>query len=154
MSRRGLILALALAFSGVAGDVSAQTTRINKPRPAPPNLPVTMPALPPAKIDNTLAIGGDDIKARKVETRMSVDVLVNGRGPYRFLVDSGADTSVVGVHIAQDLQLPVGTPVLLNGMTERALVDRVKVGTLTLGPSTISNLELPALREQDLGGQG
>jgi hypothetical protein len=39
-------------------------------------------------------------------------------------------------------------------MTDRNIVDRVKVDTLTLGPSTINNLELPALREEDLGGQG
>jgi hypothetical protein len=113
-----------------------------------------MPALPPAVIDNTLAIGGDDINARKVETRMTVEVQVNGRGPYHFVVDSGADTSAVGLRIARDLQLPLGTPVILNGVTERSVVDRVKVATLTLGPSTISDLEVPALREGDLGGDG
>ena len=85
---------------------------------------------------------------------MTVEVMVNGRGPYRFLVDSGADTSVVGLRIARDLQLPLGTPAILNGMTARSIVDRVKVDELTLGPSTIRNLELPALKEQDLGGDG
>src|SRR5439155_21958417 len=34
------------------------------------------------------------------------------------------------------------------------LVDRVKVAQLTLGPTIIRNLELPALRELDLGGDG
>ena len=58
-----------------------------------------------------------DLKARKVETRLSVEVQVNGRGPYHFVVDSGADTSVVGLRIARDLQLPLGTPAILNGMT-------------------------------------
>lgn len=113
-----------------------------------------MPPLPPAVIDNKLAIGGDDINARKVETRMTVEVLVNGRGPYHFVVDSGADTSAVSLRIARDLQLPLGTPVILNGVTERSIVDRVKVATLTLGPSTIRDLEVPALREGDLGGDG
>jgi hypothetical protein len=113
-----------------------------------------MPALPPADIDNKLAIGGDDINARKIETRMTVDVQVNGRGPYHFVVDSGADTSAVGLRVARDLQLPLGTPVILNGMTDRNVVDRVKVATLTLGPSTVGQLEVPALREEDLGGDG
>ncbi|HVF36599.1 MAG TPA: retroviral-like aspartic protease family protein, partial [Sphingomicrobium sp.] len=110
--------------------------------------------LPPAVIDNSLAIGGDDVDARRVRTRMTVDVRVNGRGPYRFLVDSGADSSVVGLRIARDLQLPVGTPITLNAMTGSARVDRVLVDELTLGPTTIHNLELPALREQFLGGEG
>jgi hypothetical protein len=113
-----------------------------------------MPPLPPAAIDDRLAIGGGEIEARKVETRLSVEVRVNGRGPYQFVVDSGADTSVVGLRIARELQLPLGRPVILNNMTDRNIVDRVKVDELTLGTTTIRDLELPALREQDLGGAG
>jgi len=150
--RHGLVLLLAALIAGNTGT-AAQTPRINKPRPAPPSTS-TMPALPPAIIDDTLAIGGQDLKARQVETRLSVEVLINGHGPYRFIVDSGADTSVVGLRIARDLQLPLGTAVTLNGMTERSIVDRVKVDSLTLGPTTIENLQLPALSEGDLGGQG
>jgi hypothetical protein len=151
--RSSLFLALALTFSALAGDAmgAEPATRIRKPTPIPPK---TMPSLPPAVIDDTLAIGGEDIKARKVRTRMTVEVLVNGTGPYRFLVDSGADTSVVGLRIARDLQLPLGTPANLHGMTASSLVDRVKVDALTLGQSTIRNLEVPALREVDLGGAG
>lgn len=155
MSRRGVFVAIGLMFSSLACDVgaAAQAPRISKPRPAPP-LPSTLPPLTPAVIDNALDIGGDDVEARKVETRLTVEVLVNGHGPYHFLVDSGADTSVVGLRIARELQLPLGTPVILNDMTARHVVDRVKVDELSLGPSTITDLQLPALREQDLGGQG
>jgi predicted aspartyl protease len=94
------------------------------------------------------------VKAKEVDTRLSVEVQVNGHGPYHFLVDSGADTSAVGLKIAHDLELPLGTPVILNGTTDRSLVDRVKVDQLTLGPTTVKNLEVPALREVDLGGEG
>ena len=59
---------------------------------------------------------------------------VNGRGPYHFVVDSGADTSVVGLRIARDLQLPLGTPAILNAMTDRNLVDRVKVASADARP--------------------
>ena len=148
-------LAFGLMLFGVTRSVEAATEppKISKPRPAP-SAPSNVPPLPPAVIDNTLAIGGEDVKARKVSTRLSVEVQVNGRGPYRFIVDSGADTSAVGMRIAHDLQLPLGTPAILNGTTDRSIVDRVKVDELTLGPSTIRNLELPALREDDLGGDG
>jgi hypothetical protein len=112
--------------------------------------------MPPATavIDPTLAIGGQEVKAREIETRLSVAVHINGRGPYHFVVDSGADTSAVGVNVAHDLQLPAGTPVVLNGTTSRELVQRVKVDSLTLGATTIRSLELPALREVDVGGDG
>jgi predicted aspartyl protease len=144
---------VALTFSAVGGDgvVAAQAPRIHKPTPT---APVQLPPLKPAIIDDTLTIGGEDIKARKISTRMTVEVRLNGIGPYRFLVDSGADTSVVGMRIARHLQLPVGTPARLHGMTASSLVDRVKLDELTLGQSTIRNLEVPVLLEGDLGGQG
>jgi hypothetical protein len=146
-----VLLGVVIAAAGIGA--AAQAPRISKPRPAPP-ISSTLPPLPPAELDGSLSIGGEDVEARKVETRLSVEVRVNGRGPYQFLVDSGADSSVVGLRIARDLQLPLGTPAILNGMTDRNLVDRVQVESLTLGPTTITNLELPALREEDLGGQG
>jgi predicted aspartyl protease len=146
------LLLLAL-LSGTSGDL-AGSAEASAPRKPPAVPPAKMPPLPPAVIDNTLAIGGEDINARKVNTRMTVEVRVNGQGPYRFLVDSGADSSVVGMRIAQQLQLPAGTPVILNGMTASSLVNRVRVDELSLGQSTLHDLELPALQETDLGGEG
>jgi hypothetical protein len=148
--------AFALAFAGLGASATAaaEPPKIAKPRPAPPGSIPDVPPLPPAQIDPSLAIGGQDVKAKKVETRLSVDVQVNGSGPYRFIVDSGADTSVIGMGVARQLMLPLGTPAILNGMTSRDVVDRVKVAELTLGPTTVRDLELPALREYDVGGDG
>jgi hypothetical protein len=152
--RCALILAFGLALPGVLhADATAAPPKISKPKPAP-STPPDVPPLPPAQFDNGLDIGGDDLKARKESTRLNVEVQVNGRGPYRFVVDSGADTSAVGLRIARDLELPLGSPAILNGTTSRNLVDRVKVAQLTLGPSTVHNLEVPALKEVDLGGDG
>ena len=153
MRAQPYLLFLALMFPAMCGGfmVSASAPRTDKPAPVPPS---KMPALPPAVIDNTLAIGGEDINARKVNTRMTVEVRVNGQGPYRFLVDSGADSSVVGLRIARALQLPAGTPTILNDMTSSSRVDRVRINELLLGQSSIRDLELPALAEADLGGEG
>jgi hypothetical protein len=154
LPRSRLVLAFVLIGSALAGGggAGAEPPKIGRPRPAP-GPPNVLP-LPPAEIDESLEIGGDDVEARKRETRLSVEVRVNGRGPYQFVVDSGADTSVVGLRIARDLELPLGTPVVLNNMTDRNIVDRVHVAELGLGPSIIRNLQLPALREADLGGAG
>jgi len=152
-----MILALGLLVAGTARNAAAasdaEPPKIGKPRPAPAT-PPNVPPLPPAVFDPTLAVGGKDVKAREIETRLSVDVMVNGRGPFKFIVDSGADTSVVGLRVARELQLPLGTPVIRDGMTNRNIVDRVKVAQLTVGSSTVDNLELPALRETDVGGDG
>jgi hypothetical protein len=149
-----ILIAAALMLGGVAPHAqAAEPPKISNPRPAPPADPGSV-TLPPAEIDQSLAVGGQDVKAKKIETRLSVDVHVNGSGPYKFIVDSGADTSVIGVDIARSLELPLGSPATLSGMTSRDIVDRVKVAELRLGPTAITDLELPALREYDVGGDG
>lgn len=144
-------IALAIPGSAIAGD---EPPKISKPRPVPEQVPTEVQPLTPAVIDQSLAVGGEDVKAKKIESRLSVEVLVNGRGPYRFIVDSGADTSVVGTSVARQLELPLGRPVVLNGMTSRDVVDRVNLDSLTLGPTTVHDLELPVLRDEDLGAEG
>ena len=155
MARRSAsLLVFGLLVSiGVRAGAATEPPKIAKPRSAMA-LPMNVQPLPPATIDNTLAVGGDEVKGKEVDTRLTVDVRVNGRGPYHFIVDSGADTSAVGLRIARDLELPLGTPSILDGTVSRDIVDCVKVDKLTLGPSTINDLELPALRETDMGGEG
>lgn len=113
-----------------------------------------MPPLRPAVIDDSLIIGGDEIAARKLRSRLTVEVGVNGTGPYRFVVDSGADTSVIGSRLASALALPPGRPVMLNGITESRQVERVLVEGLQLGGAVFRDLELPRLDERDLGASG
>lgn len=152
--RHGLLLASGLTVLSLGGTAANAAPPASGKGAAPVEPAVRMPALPPAEIDNSLTIGGDDIDAREIITRMTVAVRVNGRGPYRFVVDSGADTSVVGTRVARALQLPVGTSARLIGMTDVGRVDRVLVDELELGQSTIRDLQLPTLREGDLGGDG
>ena len=68
---------------------------------------------------------------------------LTGAVPIDFVVDSGADTSAVGLQIAKNLQLPLGTPAILNGMTGSEQVDRVKVATADARPKHGPQLELP-----------
>ena len=142
------VLALALAAAGA--NAAAQDERNEPAAPAQ----TTMPALPPAVIDETLAIGGEEIEARKLLSRMTVEVMVNETGPYRFVVDSGADTSVVGERLASELQLPPTTPAMLNSMTDSSMVNRAMVDELKLGPTVFRGLELPVLKEYDIGAAG
>lgn len=148
------LTAVALACCAILGSSTGLASAAGQTRNPALDPTYRMPPLPPAEIDDTLSIGGEDIESRKARTRMTVAVHVNGSGPYKFVVDSGADTSVVGQRIAKELQLPAGTPVMLHGMTESAKVDRVLVDELKLGASTVTDLQLPVLLERDLGGDG
>ena len=139
----------------LAGSAQAGAAQDGTDLPKPVRVaPAPMPPLPTAAIDDTLAIGGENIDARKVRSRMTIAVQVNGTGPYRFVVDSGADSSVIGTRIAKTLQMPAGRSVTLNGMTGSSIVPRVLVAELGLGPTSVADLELPVLREVDLGGDG
>ena len=129
--------------------------------PAPPSCPA--PAMTPAPIssvvrtaviDDCLTVEGQQMVARLLDNRLSVGVHVNGNGPFQFLVDSGADRSVIGSALAKQLGLPAGDTVRVNdvkGATEMAtfLVDTLKVGEI----STFA-ISAPALPEQALGAQG
>jgi len=152
-ARNGWLAALALAAAALVMPAPG-TAQTAPAAPPPPDKPAVLPPLSPATIDNSLAIGGADIAARKIESRMTVAVRIEGHGPYRFVVDSGADTSALGANVAQALQLPAAERAMLHGMTASGVVDRVAVAELEIGQSTISNLELPVLREEYLGGQG
>jgi predicted aspartyl protease len=152
-SRIGTLLSASLALAALVTAAAATAEKASKPRPAP-DTPTTLPPLKPAIIDDTVEIAGEDVKARKEETRLTVEVQVNGQGPYHFIVDSGADTTAIGLRTANQLQLPLGRPATLNAMTARNIVDRVKVKELKLGSHKIENLELAALNENDIGGDG
>lgn len=121
---------------------------------AAPVAPPVVPAIPPAVIDNTLEVAGDPLDASQVKTRMFIDVAVDGHGPFRFLVDSGADRSVIGLDLATKLGLPPGRAVKLQGMAGESRVATVRIETLKLGASTISDIAAPALPERYLGAQG
>ncbi|MAH15796.1 hypothetical protein D0Y83_06140 [Qipengyuania flava] len=146
--RRGLNSITLAALLGMTTIANAQQPKAAQPSDA------RLPGLPPAEFDETLSIGGEEIGTEKLRSRMTVDVMVNGTGPHRFVVDSGADTSVVGERLAGKLAMPEGTPAMLHGVTESKMVDRVHVDEIVLGPTATTDLELPVLDERDLGGDG
>jgi predicted aspartyl protease len=94
------------------------------------------------------------VPARQINTRMLVGVTIDGKGPFRFFVDSGADRSVVGVALAERLALPPGPTVILHSTGNARPVQTVRVGSLQLGGSRITDLAAPALPERFLGADG
>jgi predicted aspartyl protease len=142
----GLVMrAWAVALLGLAVPIMAQ--------PAAPAAEPT-PLIPTASIDNSLEITGETLEAEQQRNRLFIDVSVNDQGPFRFLVDSGADRSAIGAGLADRLQLPAGDPVRLQGMAGIATVRTVVIDRLSLGNSEMTGIRAPALAERDLGAQG
>lgn len=128
-------------------SVLAAVLALAEPDPPPPKIP-------PASIDETLEIVGEDLQARALRSRLSIDVLVNNKGPFRFIVDTGADRSVIGSGLAAQLKLPAEAPVQLRGITGTGEVPTVLIETLSLGASTIETIVAPSLPERFIGAQG
>jgi predicted aspartyl protease len=131
----------ALAFLAAAA-VAAQ--------PAPPVASV----IPLASIDNNLDIKGEALDAEAQKRRLFIDVKVNDAGPYRFLVDSGADRSVISTDLAGQLALPDAGSARLQSMAGQASVTLASVDRLALGRSEIGPLTTPVLAARHLGADG
>ena len=138
-----MLLLAALARAGLA---------LATPAVPPPIVPP--PTIPPATLDDTLEITGEDLDARQVRSRMFVGVTIGTAGPFRFLVDSGADRSVVGRALADRLALPAEDVVRLQGMAGTADVGTVRLAGLRVGRSNIPSIVAPALPEHFIGAQG
>ena len=87
-------------------------------------------------------------------TRLTLAVMVNGKGPFEFLVDTGSDRTSISRELAAALALPPGPRVIIHegGGDDRA--QTVVIDTLTIGNRTVSHIEAPALRANDLGADG
>ena len=86
--------------------------------------------------------------------RLTTLVYVNSRGPYRFLVDTGALRSVLATEIATRLELPLCPPVLLQGIILARKTSEVKVNRLAAGSVICRDLRLPVLPAAMLEADG
>ena len=75
----------------------------------------------------------EDVRFRNEHyDRMTVPVTVQGTGPYRFLVDTGADRTAISRDIADRLKLSAGASASLHSIS----------GVSTVSTATISDLQL------------
>jgi len=79
--------------------------------------------------------------------RVVAPVTINGQGPFRFIIDTGANSSVISPALAQRLSLTLSPPdsMTLSGVTGSALVPTAKIDTLTAGDIELHDLTLPVL---------
>ncbi len=86
--------------------------------------------------------------------RMTVPVTVDGKGPYPFVVDTGADRTVLSRELADHLDLKAGESATMHTMTGVGPVRTVRVPTLEVGGGRNDDFNAPALSEANLGAKG
>ncbi|ESQ85871.1 hypothetical protein AEAC466_01450 [Asticcacaulis sp. AC466] len=115
--------------------------------------PQTITAAPPPGTDAdhdtaNLAAGRD------LANHLTIDVQINGQGPYHFVVDTGAERSVIADNVAMRLALPAGRPVTIDGISKRIEVPSSHIDSLSFGPFNRTGLDLPVLPRTSLFADG
>lgn len=87
-------------------------------------------------------------------TRVGAAVYINGRGPFVFIIDTGAGTTSVADTVADQLGLPAGDPMLVHGLTSAAVTRSVEVDRLRLNGLEFDNLRCPVFPRGQLGADG
>ena len=85
--------------------------------------------------------------------RVMTHVMINGKGPFKFVIDTGASRSTLAPHLAKalNLQQSVGRNVMLNGVTGAAEVPTVAVDSLEIGALKFVNQNLPVIFTSIMG---
>ncbi|WP_340588818.1 aspartyl protease family protein [Erythrobacter alti] len=103
-----------------------------------------------------LPIGHDpllDIIAMEVERnrRMTVPVMIMGQGPFRFMVDTGAQATVLSSELAERLQLHDRENATLVGMASRRAVQTTMVPEFELGDRIFTVRTAPIVEGRNIG---
>jgi predicted aspartyl protease len=87
--------------------------------------------------------------------RIWAPVLINGEGPFRLVLDTGASRSAVTPRVAEALKLPVSVnSVRLRGVTGTAVASSIKVDTLEVGELILKGTRMPIVADVFGGADG
>jgi predicted aspartyl protease len=123
------------------------------PAESPPNLSATTRATGDVAQDADTG-SGSVRSAGATDDRLTTAVRINGAGPYRFLVDTGAERSLMATEIATQLALPSVRAVMIQGILRGQRGELVRIDSLRMGSLFCPDLEVPVLPRVMLGVDG
>jgi predicted aspartyl protease len=134
---RGLPL-IALALGATSVPLLAQSV-------APP--PGTIASDPPGAAPDFLSLG-------EASDRMTVPVSIGTNGPYHFIIDTGAERTVVSRELAGMLNLTAGRRVRVTTMSGAGELGTFLLPELRISRITPAPIEAPAVEARNLGAVG
>ena len=108
------------------------------------------PLLPPTPVEDVDHIAGHGDSAE----RMTVPVAVQGSGPYRFLIDTGSQRTVVSTAVADRLALVAGPSIKVVGIAGVDQVATAHVEEIAFGQQSVAGLTVPLLDDRHMGADG
>jgi predicted aspartyl protease len=79
---------------------------------------------------------------------------IDGHGPYHFVVDTGADRTVLATEVAVELGLPHADNVILEGAVRAVAAETVSIRSLSFGSITSRHLVVPTLSRSLMDADG
>ena len=114
-------------------------------------------APPPAAVPPSLAATGQsqDVRfGRDSSDRMTVAVHVGDNGPYRFLVDTGAERTVISRQLAEHLGLAAGVRTRMQSVAGSSDTATVDIPALHVSARKFAVIGAPALESDNIGADG
>jgi len=145
--RRSVPLALLLAAPTLLGATPSPVDP--SPLPVTATVPTGDSATPPVLV--APFIEPFDLDASR---RMSVQVMVGGKGPFAFLVDTGAERTVIARELAERLGLAEGAKLRLATIGGGATVPSYRVAALQMAKLHLAAVEAPAFFGRHIGAAG
>ena len=140
MRRPTVQLAILLLAAGTALSAQPRTTQMETVSGAVP-------------IDKTTQT--EDVRFRTDHSdRMTVPVRLSDTGPYRFLVDTGADRTAISRDLARKLNLQAGGGASLHSIGGVSAVSTATVPRLQLTRNVVNVVDAPLLESAHMGADG
>jgi predicted aspartyl protease len=136
---------MAFTLLSTGGAIRAETADTVTPIVAPEPATAMVPEGPSPE---TLPLAQDPTQ------RLTLPVMVNGQGPFDFLVDTGSDRTVISRELAAKLGLAPGPRVMIHESGGADKVGTVVIDRLKVGKRVINHIEAPALDAHNLGAEG
>ncbi|MGB5078027.1 MAG: retroviral-like aspartic protease family protein [Sphingorhabdus sp.] len=127
------VMAAILAWAGLLSPASAQG-------PEPEQVAAIDPIIQQFKLDRS--------------DRMTVQVQVNGSEAVPFIVDTGAERTVIANDLARKLALEAGPRLTLATISGKTQVNSFFIEKLTTAAVNLEGLEAPGLERSNLGAYG
>jgi hypothetical protein len=151
---RGILLVVGMLCAMAVGP---RWTGATAPEISPPTTPKIDP------IDELTEIMVEAREPRYVSPtrrdqigRIWAPVVINGRGPFRLVLDTGASHSAITALVALALGIPTdqSPPVILRGVTGYATVPTIQVDSLSIGDLSVDQTILPIVPDALGGAEG
>ena len=107
----------------------------------------------PQQVDSTTQ--AEDVRLRADDhDRMTVAVRLDGAGPFRFLVDTGANRTAISSDVVARLGLEAGASAPLHTVTGTRTVETATLRNLQLTSAAMNIVDAPVLEAKHMGADG